>query len=104
MKTIVVYGMFVKQPHRGMNRGDYTNVDWVYNVDDGVTIDDVVYMIESKRVRMVPIGEDREKLDYVVGVDRNRVGTGPVLNRFGLSQQIKKDFEKLEWQRDRSTR
>jgi len=104
MKIIVISGMVVKNPSRGKPRGDYATVDLVYRVEDSVEIDDVIFYLNKAKLRAVPYDfKSGEKLDYVVGIDNDRAGDVPkrlgkkVLNRVGLSKEIKKDLQGLEW-------
>ncbi len=103
MKTIVVHGMLVKDS--GRDRGDYSDVDFVYDVDDSVTVDDVIFYINRHGARAVPTRTDGTKLSFVVSVDSERktddkreVKKGRVLNRVGVSKAIRKDMATVSWE------
>jgi len=106
MKTIVVSGMLVKSS--GRDRGDYSDVDFVYNVDDSVTVDDVIYFINRHGARAVPARTDGTRLSFVAYVDSERkvdekreVKKGRILNRVGLSKAIAKDMQTIDWSEDK---
>ncbi len=100
MKTIVISGMLVKHPRGGQSRGDYTDIDLAYNVTDDVTIDDVVYYINNAGSRVVAARTDGEKLEYAVGIDRDRNTGKKPLNRIAFARQLRTDMKTLEWRKD----
>lgn len=105
MKTIVIMGMLVKSPSRGHTRGDYADINIAYNVDDSVTIDDVIFYIDKRVNRSVPLRwQTGEKLDYVVGIDRDRnTGKAP-MNRVAFTRMLARDIDNLDWHTDSSER
>jgi hypothetical protein len=107
VKTIVITGMLVRNPTGRKSRGDYASVDLAYNVDDSVDIDDVIFYINKSKARPVPYDlKSDEKLDFSVGIDRDRAGDvptrlkGKVLNRVSIRKEIEKDMKGLEWFED----
>jgi len=101
MKTIVIHGMVVRTD--GRNAHDYSDVDLVYNVEDSVSVDDVIYYLNKSGVRPVPVKTDGTKLSYAVGIDNERKreamkGAKPnVLSRIAFKKQFEKDLKKVEW-------
>ena len=100
MKTFVIHGLLTRSPAGRHARERYAHTDLVYNTDDSVNFEDIEYAIRKSGInRAVPYDiRTREKLDYVIGLDKERAYTGgPKLNRVALMKKIVKDINELDW-------
>lgn len=78
----------------------YAHTDLVYNTDDSVSFEDIEYVMRNANLsRTVPIDiRTGQELDYVIGMDKERVGDGgPKLNRVAMMAKLKKDLNNLDW-------
>lgn len=116
--TIHIYGMLKKTAVKGQ-RGykQYQNPDtmpaggapnFTYRVSDEVTIDDVMYYLESmKKVTVAPVDKNGQKLEMAIGMDRQKPVYGPVtptLNRMQLFKQLDRDVGGIEWKKPQAKR
>ena len=100
IKTYVFHGLLTRAPGARHTREQYAHIDLVYNVDEGVTFDDIDYVFRQLKIaRTVPIDiRTGEKLDFVIGVDNDRISDGgPTLNRVAFNKQLTNDVKKLWW-------
>lgn len=99
MKTFVIHGLLTRAPSGRHSREKYAHSDLVYNVEDSVTFDDIEYVMRNSVLRTVPVDiRAGQKLEYVIGMDKERVGAGgPILNRVAFSRKLKKDIDNLDW-------
>lgn len=101
MKTYVIYGLLTKEPGRRGSKERYAYTNLVYNTDDGVSFDDIEYVLRNAGIkRVVPIDiRTGQKLDYVIGLDRERSGEGGViLNRIAFNKKLKNDLNnEIDW-------
>jgi len=100
MKTFVIHGLLTRAPSGRHTREKYAHTDLVYNTDDSVSFEDIEYVMRNANLsRTVPIDiRTGQKLDYVIGMDKERMGDGgPKLNRVAMMAKLKKDLNNLDW-------
>ena len=102
MKTVVISGTVAKRT--GNQKGNYADIEKVYNVDDSVTVDDVYYYLEKRNARAIPIkidGSEVKKLSFVISMDSNRANDADIkkpLNRVMFARKLEADLKTLDWQ------
>jgi len=108
-RTIHIYGMVVRSGTvRGKRDKRYQDPDTVpvggeptftYHTVDDVTIDDIMYYLDKKGVRIAPVDGEGNKLDTVIAIDNNRpVRPGEkILTRVGVYREIEKDLARVKW-------
>src|SRR5574343_133929 len=101
MKTYVIHGLFTRNPSGRNTREQYAHVNLVYNTDDSVSWEDIdFYMSKLNVKRTVPIDiRTGEKLDYVIGLDKDRRDEGNriPLNRLAFKKSLERDLKNLDW-------
>ena len=101
-KTVVINGMVVG--NRRDNDGDYADVEFIYNVEPSIHLDDVRYLWDKARgragLREVAAKTDGSKLSFIISMDNSRHGdaSGMVLNRVALQKAILTDVRKIDLQ------
>ena len=100
--TYVIHGLFTRPPSGRKSREQYAHVNLVYNVEPGISMEDVAFTLDRMRIsRAVPIDiRTGEKVEYIISVDKERERSGEggrILNRVGFSKQLEKDINNLEW-------
>lgn len=101
MKTYVIHGLFTRNPSGRNVREQYAHVNLVYNTDDSVSWEDIDFYLSKLNVkRTVPVDiRTGEKLDYVIGLDRDRRDEGNriPLNRIAFKKSLERDLKNLDW-------
>jgi len=100
-KTYVIYGLLTRSPTGRGRREPYAYTNLVYNVDDSVSFEDVEYIMQriARIKRSVPYDiRTNEKLDYVIGLDKERSNEGgKVLSRLAFNKKFAQDLNNLDW-------
>ena len=98
MTGVVISGMLVG--NRRDNLGDYSDVEFIYNVEPGITAEDVRYFfnkaISKYGVREVPAKTDGTKLSFMISVDSDYRPEGRMLNRVALGKAIMNDVKNTD--------
>ena len=88
----------------GRDKGDYADIEKVYNVDDSVTIDDVYFYLNKRNTRPIPIkitdNEPVRKLSFAISMDSNRSHDADIkkpLNRVMFARKLEADLKNLDW-------
>ena len=100
MKTFVIHGLLTRPPNARKTREKYAHTDLVYNVEDGVSFDDIERVLYQANIRRsVPYDiRANQKLDFVIGMDKERAGSGgQILNRVGFTKKLLNDINNLDW-------